>query len=82
MNKSKYQIGDKVWIINDNEITGNIITIISGIDFYDNDVTCPDYQKEYMYAFVLTNRVCYWQDVKWFKESKLFPTKQDLINSL
>ena len=64
--ETKYNIGDEVWIIFQGEIRNLTIRKIVVDAFIDNEITI-DYKLS-------NGRYCY--------EHQLFPTKEELLNSL
>ena len=74
--ETKYNIGDKVWIIFRNkarcEIINNIRTI-SGLRIFDECGKMVDVEIKIEYCFL---------DDEWVSEENCFPTKEELLKSL
>ena len=67
--ETKYNIGDEVWFMNDGEPTSERIVRID-VERYE--------QKQYVeYTVVLSDVI-----LTSFYEQELFPTKEELLNSL
>lgn len=75
--KPKYEIGDRVWVMRKGEVCRVEIYAISRV--LEKILIIP-VASHYQYA---TNQWRYDGSVSdWYPESQVFPTKEDLINSL
>lgn len=76
--ETKYDVGDKVFLMHKDLVTTAIITHIGVSDYQDN----INYPIESHIGYVCTTPLGVLIDGKKFPQSKLFPSKEDLLKSL
>lgn len=76
--KNKYNIGDKVWVMEGNRPEEKVVTgVFYGRKSHDEDVV---YQDRFCYLFVSSLTLI--SEEESFYEYKVFPTKEELLASL